>query len=147
MPKALGPRLALGRDPRHSGSVLRAAFLSSALEAGTDVTDCGMIPTPALAYQTRSIVADGGVMITASHNPSEYNGFKIFNSKGESLEDSTILVTDTPAMNKLKQEYMPGRVRGGEPEAYTKRLSSIPFKTGFWAPISLFSRGIRMGHS
>src|SRR5207247_1965371 len=104
------------------------AFLSSALEAGTEVTDYGMIPTPALAYQTRGIEADGGVMITASHNPAEYNGFKIFNSKGESLEDSTILVTDTPAKNKPKQEYMQGRVRGGEPEAYTKRLSSIPFK-------------------
>ena len=128
LPKALGPRLALGKDPRHSGSVLRAAFLSSALEAGTEVIDYGMIPTPALAYQTRCIVADGGVMITASHNPSEYNGFKIFNSNGESLEDSTILVTDKPAKNKLKQEYMLGRVRGGEPEGYTKRLSSIQFK-------------------
>ncbi|HEX9196905.1 MAG TPA: hypothetical protein VF906_03835 [Candidatus Bathyarchaeia archaeon] len=128
LPEVLGRRLALGRDPRYSGSVLRAAFLSFALEAGAEVTDYGLIPTPALAYQTRSIEANGGVMITASHNPSEYNGFKVFNSKGESLEDSSILVAYNPAKNKLKQEYMQGRVRGGEPESYTKRLSSIPFK-------------------
>jgi phosphoglucosamine mutase len=126
--RVLGPRLALGRDPRYSGPVLRSAFLSSALQNGALVTDYGMIPTPALAYQTRHREADGGVMITASHNPAEYNGFKIFNSKGESLEDSTILTSEHQRGTEKRQEFSPGRIRAGEPEAYTERLSAIQFE-------------------
>ena len=125
--KVLGPTLALARDPRGSGHVLRAAFISSSLQSGSHITDYGIIPTPALAFQSRLSGLDGGVMITASHNPAEYNGFKIFNSKGESLEDSSILVNPqreipASALSKL------GAVGNGEPLDYSSRLKSIAIK-------------------
>jgi phosphoglucosamine mutase len=127
LPKVLGPKLALGRDPRKSGPVLRAAFLSSALQAVTNVTDYGMIPTPALAFQSGHDGINGGVMITASHNPPEYNGFKIFNSKGESLEDSSILAQRQSATKEQLAGKI-GAVGTAEPEEYVQRLKSISLK-------------------
>jgi len=72
----LGLKLALARDPRLSGSVLRSAFLSAALERGARITDYDMIPTPALAYQSGHTHQDGGVMITASHTLQSTTGSK-----------------------------------------------------------------------
>jgi phosphoglucosamine mutase len=124
--KVLGPNLALGRDPRLSGPVLKAAFVSSALQSGAQLTDYDILPTPALGYQSRLSGINGGLMITASHNPPEYNGFKIFNSKGESLEDSRIL---TQSRNDTQQgQAKIGRVWRAEPNEYTQRLKSIPLK-------------------
>jgi phosphoglucosamine mutase len=125
--KVLGLNLALGRDPRLSGSVLRAAFVSSALQSGIELTDYDMIPTPALAYQSRLSGMDGGVMITASHNPPEYNGFKIFNSKGESLEDSNVL-SEKQSDTEQRQPNKIGQVRRAEPDEYSRRLKSISLK-------------------
>jgi phosphoglucosamine mutase len=125
--RVLGPNLALGRDPRLSGPVLKAAFVSSAVQSGAQLTDYDMIPTPAIAYQSRVNGMDGGVMITASHNPPEYNGFKIFNSKGESLEDSSIL-SEKQSDAKQGHSNKIGLVRKREPDEYTQRLKSIAFK-------------------
>jgi phosphoglucosamine mutase len=127
LPKVLGPKLALGRDPRLSGSVLRAAFVSSSLQSGIELGDYDMVPTPALAYQSRLRGMNGGVMITASHNPPEYNGFKIFNSKGESLEDSSAL-SEKQSDIKLRQAIKIGQVRKAEPDEYTQRLKSVSLK-------------------
>lgn len=66
----------LGRDARLSGPRLRDALKSGLLAAGCDVTDLGMAPTPVLYFSVYHFKADAGVMITGSHNPSEYNGFK-----------------------------------------------------------------------
>jgi phosphomannomutase len=121
----LGPRLALGNDPRLSGPTLRAAFVSSALESGVEITDYGLIPTPALAYQTVHTRGDGGVMITASHNPIAYNGFKIFNAKGESLEDSSTLQSSTKKPRASAHEW--SSIRDEYPEDYERRLSTIKF--------------------
>ena len=125
---SLGPRLALGRDPRRSGAVLRSAFLASALEAGADVRDYDLVPTPALAFQTSSTKESGGVMITASHNPPEYNGFKIFNSNGESLDDPAML-NETISKRKGKDSgHIVGRVEAKLPDDYVERLSEIKFE-------------------
>jgi len=91
LPKTLGGTVALGRDPRHSGQVLKAAFVASALQSGARVLDYDMVPTPAIAYETKFHRASAGVVITASHNPPEYNGFKIFDSTGEALKDERSL--------------------------------------------------------
>src|SRR5438093_424794 len=84
----MGEKLALGNDPRYSGPVLKASFLAAALENRAKILDYGLIPTPALAYQTKALGRSAGVMITASHNQPEYNGFKVFNNIGEDVDDN-----------------------------------------------------------
>ncbi len=71
-----GSRLTLGRDCRQSSTRLRDALLKGLLASGCDVTDIGTVPTPVLYYSAHHLKANGGVMITGSHNPAEYNGFK-----------------------------------------------------------------------
>lgn len=70
-------RITLGRDCRLSSEALRDALLEGLLETGLEVTDVGMVPTPLLYFSIVHLKKDGGVMITASHNPPEFNGFKI----------------------------------------------------------------------
>ncbi len=71
-----GRNINLGRDCRLSGPRLHAALLKGLLAAGCHVTDIGVVPTPLLYYSAVHLQADGAIMITGSHNPSEYNGFK-----------------------------------------------------------------------
>jgi phosphomannomutase/phosphoglucomutase len=71
-----GPKINLGRDCRLSSPRLRDALLEGLLASGCDVTDIGVVPTPLLYYSAVHLKADGAVMITGSHNPSEFNGFK-----------------------------------------------------------------------
>jgi phosphomannomutase/phosphoglucomutase len=70
-------RVSVGRDVRPSSEPFRAALLQGLLETGLEVTDLGVCPTPVFYFSLRHLLLDGGVMITASHNPPEYNGFKI----------------------------------------------------------------------
>ncbi len=71
-----GPRINLGRDCRLSSTRLRDALLEGLMDTGCEVTDIGVVPTPLLYYSAVHLKADGAVMITGSHNPSEFNGFK-----------------------------------------------------------------------
>src|SRR5208283_5143948 len=71
-----GPRIAVGRDTRLSSTRLRDALIAGLKASGCGVTDIGVAPTPALYYAVIHLPADGGVMITGSHNPPEFNGFK-----------------------------------------------------------------------
>lgn len=71
------PVLAVGRDVRPSSDSLCAALVSGMTEAGARVLDVGVVPTPVLYYALQVLETDGGVMITGSHNPPEYNGFKL----------------------------------------------------------------------
>jgi phosphomannomutase/phosphoglucomutase len=70
-------RVSVGRDIRPSSESFRAALLHGLLETGLEVTDLGVCPTPVFYFSIRHLPLEGGVMITASHNPPEYNGFKI----------------------------------------------------------------------
>jgi phosphomannomutase / phosphoglucomutase len=72
-----GKRLALGRDTRLSSPRLHGALLRGLLASGCEVLDIGIVPTPVLYYSVIHLKADGGVMITGSHNPPEFNGFKV----------------------------------------------------------------------
>jgi phosphoglucosamine mutase len=71
-------KVLVARDTRVSGLMLENALISGLLSGGADVNCLGVVPTPILAYLTKKLKADAGVMITASHNPSQYNGIKIF---------------------------------------------------------------------
>ncbi|MEM2977867.1 MAG: phosphoglucosamine mutase [Candidatus Hadarchaeales archaeon] len=75
-------RVVVGRDPRTSSEMLESALLSGLLSGGCTAVRAGMIPTPVLAFATRKWGARAGVMITASHNPPEYNGLKCWDGEG-----------------------------------------------------------------
>lgn len=81
-------RLVVGRDTRLSGPLLEGALVSGALSAGADVYAVGVLPTPGIAYLTRRLEAHGGVVLSASHNPFEDNGIKIFSAEGAKLPDA-----------------------------------------------------------
>jgi len=72
-------RVTLGRDVRPSSGLFREALLEGLLSTGLQVTDLGVCPTPVFYFSIRHLSTEGGIMITASHNPPEYNGFKICN--------------------------------------------------------------------
>ncbi len=80
-----GGRVVLGRDGRPSGSLLRHAVLAGLLEAGCEVHDVGVAPTPTVGLAVSRLAARGAVQITASHNPAEWNGLKLFGPDGRVL--------------------------------------------------------------
>ncbi|MDO5398696.1 MAG: phosphoglucosamine mutase [bacterium] len=86
--KGKRPRILIGKDTRKSGDMLEAALTAGLCSVGVKVIPLGVIPTPAVAYLTRYYKADAGVVISASHNPCEYNGIKFFNSDGYKLSDA-----------------------------------------------------------
>lgn len=81
------PRVLVGRDPRKSGDFLANAVMAGLASAGADAEDLGIVPTPAVAYLTGAEKADFAIMISASHNPMEDNGIKIFARGGHKLPD------------------------------------------------------------
>jgi phosphoglucosamine mutase len=81
------PKILVGMDTRISGDMLEAALVSGILSVGAEAVCVGVVPTPAVAYLTRKYGADAGVVISASHNPVEYNGIKFFNKDGFKLSD------------------------------------------------------------
>jgi phosphoglucosamine mutase len=83
------PRIVTGRDTRESGEWIEHAFISGAREAGAEVKSAGIITTPGVAYLARTTQADAGVVISASHNPYQDNGIKIFAPSGRKLDDKT----------------------------------------------------------
>lgn len=82
------PIFAVGMDTRTSSDMLASAVMAGLCSCGADVIHLGVIPTPAVAYLVGKYKADAGIMISASHNPSEYNGIKIFSGDGYKLPDA-----------------------------------------------------------
>lgn len=82
------PKILVGMDTRISGHMLESALVAGICSVGAEAVCLGVIPTPAVAYLTRYYGADAGVVISASHNPFEFNGIKFFDSKGYKLPDS-----------------------------------------------------------
>lgn len=89
--KAKHPQVIIGRDTRISGPMLEAALVAGLLSIGANVIQVGVVSTPGVAYLTRILGADAGVMISASHNPVEDNGIKFFGGDGFKLSDETEL--------------------------------------------------------
>lgn len=81
------PRFTIGKDTRISSDLLEGALIAGLCSAGADVLHLGVIPTPAVAWITVDTKADAGIVISASHNPFEHNGIKIFNGQGFKLSD------------------------------------------------------------
>ncbi|MFN7926944.1 MAG: phosphoglucosamine mutase [Blastocatellia bacterium] len=83
------PRLILGRDTRESGDWIEAAVIRGLRTAGANFQSAGVITTPGVAYLTKTLQADAGVVISASHNPYYDNGLKVFSPSGQKLDDAT----------------------------------------------------------
>lgn len=82
------PKILVGMDTRISGPMLESALVAGICSVGAEAICVGVIPTPAIAYLVRFYNADAGVVISASHNPYEFNGIKFFNSSGYKLADA-----------------------------------------------------------
>jgi len=81
------PKILVAKDTRISGDMLEAALVSGILSVGAEAVILGVVPTPAVAHLIREYNADAGIMISASHNPVEYNGIKFFDNRGYKLPD------------------------------------------------------------
>lgn len=104
-------RILIGKDTRISSDIMEAALTAGILSVGADVISLGVVPTPAVAFLVKAMRADGGVMISASHNSMEFNGIKLFSGTGFKLSDDIeeeieALVLDTP--EKLTQSLKSG---------------------------------------
>jgi len=111
------PRIVIGKDTRRSGYMLETALTSGITSMGGHVFLLGPLPTPAVAYHIRGLRAHGGVMISASHNPYEDNGLKVFNENGFKLSDEyeaeiEKLMLDVQGLEKL----LPGPENLGKAE-------------------------------
>lgn len=82
------PKIVIGMDTRYSGQLLEKALIEGILSVGGEAVSVGVLPTPAVAVITRQIKADAGIVISASHNPYEYNGIKFFDDHGFKLPDA-----------------------------------------------------------
>jgi phosphoglucosamine mutase len=102
-------RIVLGKDTRLSGYMLENAISSGILSTGVDVLFIGPLPTPGVAYITRSLRADAGIVITASHNPYTDNGIKFFRADGFKLDDQI--------ESKIEQLVFSGEVEDIQPKA------------------------------
>lgn len=104
-------KILVGKDTRKSGDMLEAAISAGICSMGIDVIQIGVVPTPAVAYLTQKHNALAGVVISASHNPVEYNGIKFFNNDGYKLNDDIeeeiekIILEDNEILNRpIKEE-------------------------------------------
>lgn len=88
------PIVVIGKDTRISGYMFEAALEAGLVAAGVDVQLLGPMPTPAVAFLTRTLGADAGIVISASHNPHYDNGIKFFSAQGEKLDDATELALE-----------------------------------------------------
>ena len=101
--KAHKPTIMVGCDTRISGDMLANALMAGACSVGANCVYVGVIPTPAVAYLTQKYRVDAGVVISASHNPVEFNGIKFFDGNGYKLPDAM-----EEEIEELLRNQMPG---------------------------------------
>jgi phosphoglucosamine mutase len=123
-----GPRVLIGRDTRESGAWIEREFAHGARGAGADVVSAGVIPTPGVAYLTRAEGFTAGVVISASHNPYEDNGIKVFSGTGEKftekLEQEVEAIVADPGWQPLQGDA-PAVAAGTFVEPYLEHLRAV----------------------
>ncbi|WP_099469151.1 phosphoglucosamine mutase [Konateibacter massiliensis] len=126
------PTIIVGCDTRISGGMLANALMAGICSVGANAVYLGVVPTPAVAYLTRKYKVDAGVVISASHNPMEFNGIKFFNSEGYKLSDALEDEIEALIRNDMNNVSMPigaeiGRVeyREDAKEAYVDFAKSV----------------------
>ncbi len=101
------PKILIGKDTRLSGYMLENALVSGICSMGVNAILVGVIPTPGIAYLTSSMRADAGIVISASHNPFQDNGIKIFSGDGFKLPDETELAIEDMILNNKMDQLLP----------------------------------------
>ena len=108
--KGSRPTVVIGKDTRISSDMLESALMAGICDLGGDVKPVGTIPTPAVAYLTMQERADAGIVISASHNPYEHNGIKVFSGQGYKLSDAVEarieekILSDVPMKHRTRGE-------------------------------------------
>ena len=110
------PEIVIGRDTRESGEWIECALIDGATRAGAKSLSAGVITTPGVAFLTRQLNADAGVVISASHNPYQDNGIKIFAPSGEKMDDSVERVIEADIHAGVSQEHPSSDAKPPSPE-------------------------------
>lgn len=105
--KSHKPTIIVGCDTRISGGMLASALMAGICSVGANAIFAGVLPTPAIAYLTRKHKVDAGVVISASHNPMEFNGIKFFNGDGYKLSDALEDEIEALIANQMKDIKLP----------------------------------------
>ncbi|WP_375741430.1 phosphoglucosamine mutase [Pseudomonas boanensis] len=129
-------RILIGKDTRISGYMFESALEAGLSAAGADVMLLGPMPTPAIAYLTRTFLADAGIVISASHNPHEDNGIKFFSGKGTKLSDELELMIESlldQPMEVVSSEQLGkvSRINDAAGRYIEFCKSSVPMSTDF----------------
>lgn len=111
-------RILLGRDTRASGNAIRKIIVDSMIQSGVEIVDLGVCPTPTVQYEVEHLKADGGIVITASHNPIPWNGLKFIGSDGLFLDAGQMLNLQRRRMEIGKQSSF-GNATGGKLTVYS----------------------------
>ncbi|RRD64863.1 phosphoglucosamine mutase [Fretibacterium sp. OH1220_COT-178] len=126
------PRIVLGRDTRRSGMMLEGALSAGMTSAGAEVLSVGIIPTPGVSYAVQHLAADAGAVISASHNPAEYNGIKFLDRDGCKLSDESELSIEEYLGDNLTDDWRPTGASIGEirqmphlVHSYAEHLASL----------------------
>ena len=127
---AMAPRFAIGRDGRQSGPLLAGALAQGMNEAGADVIDIGMAPTPVTYFAAHDLGCGSCVSVTGSHNPPEYNGLKMV------LDGHTLSGEEIQAVRRKAEAAPAPRARAGA----RARASSTPTSRASWATSSSRAR-------
>lgn len=130
------PKVIIGKDTRLSSDMLEGALIAGLCSVGADVLLLGVVPTPAVAFLIKEYHADAGIMISASHNPFEFNGIKVFSSDGYKLPDALEEEIESIVIDQVRLYKMPvgaglGRVERAENavEDYIEHIiSTVPYR-------------------
>ena len=136
------PKILVAKDTRISGDMLEAALVAGILSVGAEAVILGVVPTPAVAHLTRKYNADAGVMISASHNPVEYNGIKFFDGRGYKLSDE--LEDQIQAVIEGNFADVPSPVGGAVGRSYTEETALREYIDYAMGTIKTDLKGLRV---
>lgn len=114
--KGAAPKIVVGRDTRESGEWIEAALISGARAAGAEIESAGVITTPGVAFLSRTLPTDAGVVISASHNPFQDNGIKVFASSGRKLDDAMERLIESDVQSPIKNPESTSDVVEAKPD-------------------------------
>ncbi|MBA7515571.1 Phosphoglucosamine mutase [subsurface metagenome] len=131
---SLNPTIIIGRDTRESGEMIFDGLAKGLIRRGVDVCDCGVITTPAISYLTQATNSLAGIVISASHNPYQYNGIKFFSNSGMKLPDEL--------ESEIEKKLKASKLSNTEKE---KKGSIIPFQEAKEKYIEFIKKSIPQG--